>query len=182
MCYNLLNLVVIGMQYFFDVLIILLLFIKIILPKFKSEKRLDTIFSLIFFVYLTIVYSLTLMPFRPLQHILNSTADWKLNFYPFADVIHSYGPAVKEASLNVLMMVPFGLLLPLVKKKQINVFRVGFYTFLLSLFIEVLQMLDPMRASDVTDLITNTIGGIIGYCLFKFFNSIRVSAVERRKI
>ncbi|NLJ94559.1 MAG: VanZ family protein, partial [Clostridiaceae bacterium] len=48
------------------------------------------------------------------------------------------------------------------------------YTFLFSLAIELTQPLLHMhRASDITDLITNTIGGIIGYLFYRFFSKIK---------
>ena len=44
------------------------------------------------------------------------------------------------------------------------------YTFLLSLGIEILQpLINGFRSSDITDIITNVMGGIIGYIIYLIF-------------
>ena len=61
-------------------------------------------------------------------------------------------------------------LLPLLKPRQ--VFSTAAWTFLFSLSIETMQLLytwsggPSARSCDVTDLITNTLGGVLGYLLF----------------
>ena len=71
------------------------------------------------------------------------------------------------------MTIPFGFLLPLVKKANVKVLKVVLYTFLLSLFIELLQpLINGCRSSDITDLITNVIGGFIGYLIYLIFKSL----------
>lgn len=68
------------------------------------------------------------------------------------------------------MTIPFGFLLPLTKNRETNLIKTVLYTFLLSLSIEILQpLIDGFRSSDITDLITNVIGGIIGYFLYLIF-------------
>ena len=45
--------------------------------------------------------------------------------------------------------------------------------FLLSLVIELLQpLINGVRSSDITDIITNIIGGIVGYVLYLLFKPI----------
>lgn len=158
------------MEYLIDLLLIVFIFIQIILPNIKQSENKEGLILFVFFIYLSIVYALTLMPFRPFSNIINSGFRIDYNLYAFGDIINSYGPAEQEALLNVLMMIPFGILLPLVKKQDLSLITVGIYTFLLSLSIETLQLLDPGRSSDITDLITNTIGGIIGYTIFNYFS------------
>ncbi len=72
---------------------------------------------------------------------------------------------MRQILLNVLMMIPFGFLLPVIKKCRL--WRCIMYTFLLSLIIELLQpLINDYRSADITDLITNTIGGLVGYLLY----------------
>lgn len=155
------------MDYVFDGLIILLIFIKLVLPRIKNKSNMQKILLTIFFIYLSIVYGLTLMPFRPIRNYYNSGFEFSFHFNAFADVVHSYGPAYREAFLNVLMLVPFGFILPWIKNKKVNAILIIINSFILSFGIEFLQLFDPSRSSDVTDLITNTLGGLLGYCLFK---------------
>lgn len=69
------------------------------------------------------------------------------------------------------MTIPFGFLYSILKK-NINLIKVIVSTFLFSLSIELTQLIMTIfllrhRSFDVTDLITNTIGGIIGYLIYK---------------
>lgn len=66
------------------------------------------------------------------------------------------------------MTVPFGILWPVVRRGRAGIFRTVGAAFLLSLCIELVQPLLPTaRTSDVTDLICNTAGGLVGYALYR---------------
>ena len=59
-----------------------------------------------------------------------------------------------------------------IKKENTKLLKVAFYTFLLSLGIEILQpLINDCRSSDITDLITNVLGGIIGYIMYLILNT-----------
>ena len=71
-----------------------------------------------------------------------------------------------EVFLNVVIFVPLGVYLKICtnKKLLINALLVLFT----SLFFEVLQFIFAIGGSDITDIITNTVGGICGIflCIF----------------
>ena len=91
-----------------------------------------------------------------------------MNLEPFRDLRLGYGNAERQLLLNVLMTVPFGILWPVVRRGKAGVFRTVGAAFLLSLCIELIQPLLPTaRMSDITDLICNTAGGLIGYGLYR---------------
>lgn len=90
---------------------------------------------------------------------------------PFRDLRNGYGNAARQLSLNVVMTVPFGFLWPLVRRKR-GLCRAVLAALLLSLCIELLQpLLTTNRTSDITDVIANTAGGLVGYLLFLPFGS-----------
>lgn len=92
-----------------------------------------------------------------------------MNLVPFIDVSIGRGDFVRQVGLNVIMTIPFGFLLPLIKKNA-KLLKVIFYTFVLSLSIEILQpLINGFRSSDITDIITNVAGGIIGYVMCLMF-------------
>ncbi len=66
--------------------------------------------------------------------------------------------------LNIALFVPLGLLLPMVSK------RLGKWTvpagFLLSLGVELAQLGLSIGTFDVDDLFTNTLGTLLGFCLW----------------
>ena len=74
-----------------------------------------------------------------------------------------------EVQRNVLMMVPFGVLLPLVVRWRYEVLVLA--CFVATLVIETVQFLVSAavgwawRAFDVNDLLLNTIGGLLGLAI-----------------
>ncbi|GAB2803704.1 hypothetical protein GCM10027073_40280 [Streptomyces chlorus] len=69
---------------------------------------------------------------------------------------------------NVVLMVPLGMLLPLMSAKTTSLARVTALAAAASLSIELTQLLmyivcNNARSVDVNDLITNTLGGLVGY-------------------
>ncbi len=107
--------------------------------------------------YLTAVLALVGMP-----NITYIRFDLNLNLVPFADMVADW----QNACLNVAMLVPLGLFLPLYwpsYRKLETTLRFG---FLFSLTIELMQIF-TFRATDVNDLITNTLGTLIGFFLAK---------------
>lgn len=64
-------------------------------------------------------------------------------------------------------------MVPIVRRKNRKFLRVLGMTFLLSLFIECIQLIFRVGSFDVDDLILNTLGGVIGYIVFCVMNWIR---------
>ncbi len=71
---------------------------------------------------------------------------------------------------NAILFIPLGVLLPSLWKRFEGFFKTVLMGFGLSLTIEMLQLLN-IRATDIDDLIMNTLGTIIGYIIyFLLFN------------
>lgn len=85
---------------------------------------------------------------------------FNFNFIPF------YNNTIKSNFLNIIMFIPFGFILPIMWDKFKSFKMIFKVSFLFSLFIEVLQIFN-YRATDVNDLIMNTLGGIIGFFIYK---------------
>ena len=64
--------------------------------------------------------------------------------------------------LNIVMFIPFGAFLPIYFKKFRKLVPAITAGFLMSLAIELLQLF-TFRATDVDDLVMNTIGAAVGY-------------------
>ncbi|WP_254898188.1 VanZ family protein [Kitasatospora sp. NA04385] len=74
--------------------------------------------------------------------------------------------AVRQVGGNVLLGVPFGLLLPVLWPKARGLFRVLLATAVLMLLVELVQgTLLTGRAFNVDDIILNTTGAVLGYLL-----------------
>ena len=71
----------------------------------------------------------------------------------------------KETLLNIAAFVPAGLFLMLLPR-QGKILPACVGSFLLSLAFEVTQYILMLGTSDLTDLLTNTLGGIVGVGAF----------------
>lgn len=67
----------------------------------------------------------------------------------------------QEIYLNILIFIPFGLYLSMLHSKW-SLFQKLFLIFLVSLSFEGLQYYFMIGATDITDLIGNTLGGFLG--------------------
>ncbi len=94
-----------------------------------------------------------------------------LNLTPFAYALKG------DVILNCLFFIPFGVLLNVVFKKTGFVIK---FLFILgfSLTAELLQFSLAIGVTDITDLISNSTGGLIGLILYWIFNTF----IEDRKL
>ncbi len=75
----------------------------------------------------------------------------------------SPGHYIINEMLNIIMFIPLGFFLPIIWNEEFNSLkRTTIFSFGLSCIIEILQIF-TFRLTDIDDLITNTIGAIIGY-------------------
>ncbi len=150
--------------------VLIIVYFLTLYKKWKKKGK-DVLFiNTTMYVYLSFVLYFTLMPILTSIPFVFNHPYKPMNLVPFIDVLSGRGDFVRQVGLNVIMTVPFGFLLPLIKKENDKIQKVIFYTFLLSLSIELLQpLINGFRSSDITDIITNTIGGIIGYIMYLIF-------------
>ena len=129
----------------------------------RRRSRLNEIIGLLLVMWAALVAGSTLLPpggFR----------DFSISFsfphWGFIPEIVKYGYIDKRhALLNVLMFAPIGLALPFMEKipKFGRTVLIGFcFTFV----IEFLQGFSNQRDGNIDDLITNTLGAIVGWLLF----------------
>ena len=80
-----------------------------------------------------------------------------LNFVPFS---HSSGSS-RQSIENVLVFIPLGLLLS-VTFKRLNFLSKLLIVLGASISAETIQYIFAIGATDITDVMTNTLGGLIG--------------------
>lgn len=104
---------------------------------------------------------------------LHFTSYHALNLTPFVWVRQTYAmgftPMMRQLFLNICMFVPLGILLPVVFRAMRRWYCTCPTVFFISFLIEFVQYFIG-RSADVDDLIMNTLGGIIGYLIFRLFN------------
>jgi len=104
-----------------------------------------------------------------------------VNLVPFTDPLFANGKIdISEIILNVVIFVPLGIYAGVLFKRW-NFAKKLFIFFLVSLIVEALQFILAVGAFDITDIITNTSGGIIGLLIFKAIEKVFDSIVKAQK-
>ncbi|EGT3799138.1 glycopeptide resistance protein VanZ1 [Clostridioides difficile] len=136
----------------------------------KSRKH--NITKGLFIVYIII---LTWIILFKLQFDISSIETMNLrsiNLVPFAgSLIINNRVDISEIILNVVIFVPFGIYVCMLKEEWSFIKKV-IPIFITSLAFETLQYIFALGASDITDLIGNTLGGIIGIAVFMLLSKI----------
>ena len=153
-----------------DLLLLAAVYLLVLRPRWKrAGPRMLAVRSL-FFLYLVCVLWVTLLPVLSDLPKLVGNRYVPMELEPFRDLRNGYGNAARQLALNVVMTVPFGFLWPLVRRRR-GLWRTVLAALLMSLCIELLQpLLTAYRTSDITDVIANTVGGLVGYLLFLPFS------------
>jgi len=168
------------MKYLVDFTVLALIYIFAFFRRWKSKGKDVLLVNTLMYIYLSFVLYFTLMPvITYLPFVLNHPYR-PMNLVPFIDVAAGRGDSFRQIGLNVLMAVPFGFLFPLTQNRTVGFVKTTVSCFLMSLSIELLQPFFN-RFSDITDLITNGIGGIIGYGFYILFKPIIFWILDRLK-
>lgn len=88
-----------------------------------------------------------------------------INLTPFS------GNSNPEMRFNILIFVPFGLHISILAPDR-ALFKRAFVMLLASALFEALQYILAIGHSDVTDLILNTLGGIVGMAVFSILTQL----------
>ncbi len=136
----------------------------------ERENKSRTLTVILLSVYLIILTWIIVFKF---SFSINELPDLRgVNLIPFAGSVIVNGKLFySELILNVLAFVPFGVYLSMVKPAY-PVWKRILLIAVVSLLYEVLQFIFAIGASDITDLINNTLGGAIGCLIYFVFSKI----------
>ena len=135
--------------------------LMLFLPVFRTRNRKKRWLLMLFSLYLAAVWSAVGMPGMGQPWVF----DPECAFVPFAGL----SSAFQEQALNVLLFVPLGFLLPTLWPRFRRLGRTILAGLILSVVIEAAQLF-TFRLTDINDLITNTMGAALGYCIAEGFN------------
>lgn len=146
----------------------------------KAEKQFKFLSTCIFIMYFIIIIWIITFKCNLIQSITDTYLFFKemtiierINFdlVPFKDYIE--GPFISQINtiieddiLNILFFVPLGMYASLFIKKH-KFIKVILFSFLLSLFFEIFQLFSLIGSFSTKDLITNVLGSIIGYFIYR---------------
>jgi glycopeptide antibiotics resistance protein len=138
----------------------------------KDNNRADKLTSALFIIYLIALFWIVLFKLGVRFSYMENRS---FNLVPFGEYFISNGKIdVSEIILNVLIFLPLGIYTGVLFKKW-NFGKDLFFFFFISLMFEGLQFIFRAGAFDITDIITNILGGTIGFMIFiaieKLFNN-----------
>lgn len=117
----------------------------------------------LFGVYLISIYWIIVLKFNIGAY--HDQVDERFNYIPFRELV-LYGIFNTEIILNVFIFLPFGLFAG-VLLEQLAFFKKILLFFSLSFLFEASQYILKVGAFDITDLITNSFGGILGVLIYQ---------------
>ena len=167
-------------KYFIDFTVLVFLYAFVFFRKWRAKGRDVLLVNTLMYAYLSLVLFFTMMPVIASIPFMLNHSYMPMNLVPFIDVSLRRGDFFRQVVLNVIMTLPFGFLFPLTGDKRAKFGMTVFFCFLMSLGIELLQPFFD-RSSDITDLITNVIGGVLGYGLYAIFKPVTFWVLERLK-
>ena len=139
----------------------------------KKLRIKNNILGALLIIYLTAVASITLFP---IPFDCDNPYNQLCNFVPFASIyslISNGEYAVKNILGNIVMFIPFGIIITLLNYKKISFLKLIFIGLSMSVAIEFLQFFIGLiigfmyRSVDIDDVILNTLGAVVGFLIIK---------------
>ena len=140
-----------------------------------KQRRIDwkrEAILLLMYINLAVILRFTFFPMskvdgrvQPLVFDIATAFPFRVNLLPLVNLFDY--DSKRDLLLNVIgnaaMFVPSGIVLPIVYKRLNTFWKVLLTGIGMSLCIELIQLPFSARATDIDDLILNTIGVIVGY-------------------
>ena len=148
--------------------------------KKKQETFLQGFIQSSFLVYVFMVLTLTgyFILFREVAahgwwHRVLHRVETKerINLHPFL-MFKQFRIASTQVIGNLVMLLPLGIYIPLLFPGFSGFFRVFIVCLLVSISIELMQLITSVRSTDIDDVILNTSGAVVGYVIYKFLRLI----------
>ena len=150
--------------------------------KQKQIDRKREAILILMFINLAVILRFTFFPMSKVDgHIQSLVFDmatafpFRVNLLPLVNLFDY--DSKRDLLLNVIgnaaMFVPSGIVLPIVYKRLNTFWKVLTTGIGISLCIEIIQLPFSVRATDIDDLILNTIGVIVGYGIYTLMQCVR---------
>lgn len=129
----------------------------------KNENRITFALFMTYFIILSwIILFKMAFSLDELHYLYRARS---INLIPFGQSVIANGTIyVKEIIDNLIVFIPIGIYLEMLKPEW-SFLRKACVPLGISLMYELLQLIFAIGSTDITDLITNTSGGVIGILL-----------------
>jgi glycopeptide antibiotics resistance protein len=154
-----------------------LMFIVMIIGVYKKRQEtfLQGFIQSSFLIYVFMVLTLTgyFLLFREVaahgwwQRVIHRIHEKeRINLRPFL-MFKQFRWSSEQVLGNFVMLLPLGIYIPLLFPKLSVFFKVFIICLLVSVSIELMQLITSYRSTDIDDVILNTSGAVIGYVIYK---------------
>lgn len=146
----------------------------------RNEKLLKRLSIIIFIIYILLLFWVIMFKCNLITSFTDTYLFFKdftimerieFHLIPFKDYVE--GPFISQINniiqddiLNLALFIPLGLYLTYFLKHQ-RLVKVILISFILSSFFEIFQLFSLIGSFSTKDVITNTLGGLIGYFVCK---------------
>ncbi len=139
-------------------------------------------FLLLIYINFSVIIRFTFFPMskvdgriQPLIFDIATAFPFRVNLIPFVNLFDydNKRDLLLNVIGNVAMFIPSGIVLPIVYKRLDTFGRVLVAGAGISLCIEIIQLPFRVRATDIDDLVLNTVGVIVGYGLYSLIQCVR---------
>ncbi|MEG0799543.1 MAG: VanZ family protein [Clostridium sp.] len=139
-----------------------------------KKKIINTLFivGLIFYI-LFVLWNILFKYVSPLELFsTNRYFSRTLNLIPFNDILNGYYNKL-DIFGNIILFIPLGIYINIIMKNN-KALKNIYIIVVISLLLETIQYIFGIGASDITDIITNTIGGILGIFIYMILKNLFV--------
>ncbi len=145
----------------------------------KDSNKSNRLTTALFVVYLIALFWVIVLK---LSVSFSYMGKRSINLVPYNEPLILNGKVdFGEMILNVLIFVPLGVYAGILFRRW-SVVKIILLSFFISLLCEAFQFILAVGAFDITDIINNTLGGIIGLVIYKGIEKAFHSSVKAQKV
>lgn len=138
----------------------------------KQKKYEKIVFRILFAIYVLLVIYFLFFAETTGRTLSDRTYHYNLILFKeikrFIVYREQLGAFAVTANLlgNVLIFLPFGMLVPFLTKRFKQFWSVVLLTFEVSVLVELVQLVARVGSCDVDDILLNTMGGMLGFVCY----------------
>jgi glycopeptide antibiotics resistance protein len=167
---------IVGLVKNADPILVIACFIICVAAVYLSDRFLfkkgSVLFALVFGAYLTFVLSVTILGRKP-----ELLTNWNGLFHTYTEAFSGNAGLQLDILFNIFLYVPVGMLLSRYRNDYINIGII----LTMTVVIELAQLITSLGVFEISDVINNFIGGLIGLGVARMTLMLYHTIKENRK-
>lgn len=135
------------------------------MKKIFANQSVNRLTLVLFFIYLLVLVWIILFKMQTDLNVLSGNRS--INLIPFGESAIVNGKLdISEIINNIVIFIPFGLYISMLIPNW-SWSKRFICPLAMSLFLEIMQYILAVGSSDITDVISNSLGGVLGILIFQ---------------